>query len=115
MISPCPRCGVPGPVVVSSDGALPPDLVMADEVARLRKLFDDAGQGEHNVLALIDHYQDAEIKASAEVARLREALEQVVDAADQHLHCGIADPLAFRDDCRKAIVIARAALGRTTK
>ena len=54
-------------------------------------------------------------KLTAEVPRLREALEQVVDAADQHLHCGIADPLAFRDDCRKAIVIARAALGRTTK
>ena len=24
---------------------------------RLQKLFDDAGKGEHNVLALIDHYQ----------------------------------------------------------
>lgn len=24
---------------------------------RLRKIFDDAGQGEHNVLALIDYYQ----------------------------------------------------------
>ncbi len=39
MISPCPRCGVPGPVVVSSDGALPPDLVMA-EVARLREALE---------------------------------------------------------------------------
>lgn len=34
------------------------------EVERLRKLFDDAGQGEHNVLALVDHY-------IAETERLR--------------------------------------------
>ena len=31
------------------------------EAARLRKLFDDAGQGEHNVLALVDHYQEPSI------------------------------------------------------
>jgi predicted metal-dependent phosphoesterase TrpH len=38
-------------------------LQLATEVARLRKLFDDAGQGEYNVLALVDHYQDRAIKA----------------------------------------------------
>lgn len=27
------------------------------ENARLRKLFDDAGQGEYNVLALVEYYQ----------------------------------------------------------
>lgn len=47
------------------------------EVRRLRKLFDDAGQGEHNVLALVDHYQDASIEADRNVRdldiRLREA------------------------------------------
>lgn len=31
---------------------------LAAELARLHKLFDDAGQGEHNVLALVDHYQE---------------------------------------------------------
>lgn len=36
------------------------------EVDRLRKLFDDAGQGEHNVLALVEHYQAEMIKAQAE-------------------------------------------------
>ena len=37
---------------------LPPDVAKkVAEADRLRKLFDDAGQGEHNVLALIDHYQ----------------------------------------------------------
>lgn len=51
---------------------------LAAEVARLRKLFDDAGQGEHNVLALVDHYQAEAIEARAEVARLREAAAAVV-------------------------------------
>ena len=40
MSHPCPRCGVPAPVVVSSDGALPPELVMADEVSRLREALE---------------------------------------------------------------------------
>lgn len=39
---------------------------------RLRKLFDDAGQGEYNVLALIDHYQ-AETIAEEERRRTAEA------------------------------------------
>lgn len=51
--------------------AASPDVTRAlmDEVERLRKLFDDAGQDEHNVLALIDYYQ-AEIIAADERARL---------------------------------------------
>lgn len=40
MSRPCPRCGVPAPVVVSSDGALPPELVMADQVSRLREALE---------------------------------------------------------------------------
>ena len=36
------------------------------EVERLRKLFDDAGQGEHNVLALVDHYIAEAEKAERE-------------------------------------------------
>lgn len=40
------------------------------EVARLRKLFDDAGQGEHNVLALVDHYQAEAIRADDRAAEL---------------------------------------------
>jgi len=36
---------------------------LAAEVVRLRKLFDDAGKGEHDVLALVDHYQ-AEVIAA---------------------------------------------------
>jgi hypothetical protein len=45
---------------------------------RLRKLFDDAGQGEHNVLALVDHYQDAAIAAQARIRALTEALREAV-------------------------------------
>ena len=45
MSNPCPRCGVPGLVVVSSDGALLPDTVMADEVARLREALERIANG----------------------------------------------------------------------
>ena len=51
--------------------------VLAAEVRRLRKLFDDAGQGEHNVLALVDHYQSSAIEAESEVRRLRAKLARV--------------------------------------
>lgn len=44
MSRPCPRCGVPAPVVVSSDGALPPELVMADEAARLREALEQVAK-----------------------------------------------------------------------
>jgi hypothetical protein len=51
------------------------------EAARLRKLFDDAGQGEHNVLALIDFYQaetfESEAKAEQFARELAEAKERV--------------------------------------
>jgi len=48
---------------------------LAAEVARVRKLFDDAGLGEYDILGLVDHYQAEAMRMSAEVARLREALE----------------------------------------
>ncbi len=87
------------------------------EVARLRKLFDDAGQGEHNVLALVDYYQDAEIKAGAEVARLREALDSVVHLANGWPIelWGSAKPTAIAETMDMIGKEARAALGRTTK
>lgn len=45
------------------------------EVARLRKIFDDAGNGEHNVLALVEHYQREAMEAST-------GLEDVIDQRD---------------------------------
>jgi hypothetical protein len=46
---------------------------------RLRKLFDDAGQGEHDVLALIDHYQRISMDAEE---RLRAVSSAPVPAAE---------------------------------
>jgi hypothetical protein len=41
---------------------------------RLRKLFDDAGEGEHNVLALLDHYMDREHLAYNREAKARDVV-----------------------------------------
>lgn len=49
------------------------------ECERLRKLFDDAGAGEHNVLALIDHYQDEALKATSELAQARQLVALLED------------------------------------
>ncbi len=53
------------------------DRVVAER-DRLRKLFDDAGDGEYNVLALIDFYQQEVINADE---RLREAYPRALQAA----------------------------------
>jgi hypothetical protein len=53
------------------------------EVARLQKLFDDAGEGEHNVLALLDHYMDREHLADTRADKARD----VVDAAFDLCSC----------------------------
>lgn len=62
------------------------------EVERLRKIFDDAGQGEFNILALIDHYQDAAIAADERArayllddSRAMDAAQSVVDKARELL------------------------------
>lgn len=49
------------------------------ELSRCRKLlrmFEDAGQGEHNVLALLDHYQLSSMEAEARLSAVRAVLEQ---------------------------------------
>ena len=71
----------------------PTDIAaLVAEVERLRKIFDDAGQGEHNVLALIDHYQDAAIAADERArsylladSRAMDAAQSVVDKARELL------------------------------
>ena len=56
---------------------LPPDVAAkVAEADRLRKLFDDAGQGEHNVLALIDHYQRNSKDADERLRAVRVLLEE---------------------------------------
>lgn len=47
-----------------------------DEADRLRKLFDAAGQGEHNVLALVDHYQRNSMDADERIRAVRKLLEE---------------------------------------
>jgi chromosome segregation ATPase len=59
------------------------------EAARLRKLFDDAGQGEHNVLALVDFYI-----ARAEAA---EADRATLVAEHNSLRASLNDAEAERD------------------
>jgi hypothetical protein len=46
------------------------------EVDRLHKLFDDAGQGEHNVLALVEYYQDATAQADQRISSALALLEE---------------------------------------
>ena len=54
---------------------LPPDVAARlAEADRLRKLIDDAGHGEHNVLALLDHYQHQALAAAARLRAIRELL-----------------------------------------
>lgn len=58
-------------------GALPPDV--AEKVAeadRLRKLFDDAGEGQFNVLALVESYQRNSMEADERLRAVRKLLEE---------------------------------------
>lgn len=73
------------------------------ECERLRKLFDDAGAGEHNVLALIDHYQDEALKATSElvqarqlVALLEDRISDVEDRDDARTVCEWAATVALK-------------------
>lgn len=52
------------------------------ENERLHKLFDDAGQGEYNVLALVEHWQGEAIRAQAENDRLRKVPEQLISMVE---------------------------------
>ncbi|HEU4727732.1 MAG TPA: hypothetical protein VFT22_07580 [Kofleriaceae bacterium] len=67
------------------------------EVERLRKLFDDAGQGEHNVLALVDHYQDCNIEQRARIAELESQLAALSAELDQAHQAGAALAVKVRE------------------
>ena len=60
--------------------------ILRAEVERLRKIFDDAGHGEHNVLALVEHYQqqamDADERLRAVRVRIASYLEHQAASAD---------------------------------
>lgn len=76
------------------------------EADRLRKLFDDAGQGEHNVLALIDHYQDRAIYAERKLDSVKEVLEKNGRDCDCPGHCeDLSDDLGTCLACKIAKVV----------
>jgi hypothetical protein len=77
-------------------------------IAELEKLFDDAGQGEYNVLALIDHYQS---EAMAESEARRAALARVgeLECAEADLEAQLA---AAREDLGASELFARALIAK---
>lgn len=65
------------------------------EVERLHKIFDDAGQGESNILAVLDHFiehertaYDAACEFSKEVEMLRRRLQEAESIANAALEVG---------------------------
>ena len=57
-----------------ADGTQPTDD--ASELARLRKLFDDAGEGQYNVLNLVESYQRNSMEADNRLRAVRKLLEE---------------------------------------
>lgn len=55
---------------------LPPEVVAkVSEADRLRKLFDDAGEGQYNVLNLVESYQRNSMEADERLRAVRKLLE----------------------------------------
>lgn len=55
---------------------LPPEVVAkVSEADRLRKLFDDAGEGQYNVLNLVESYQRNSMEADERLQAVRKLLE----------------------------------------
>ena len=86
---------------------------LLDEVDRLRAIFDDAGQGEHNVLALVEHYQEmamameADERAFLAYPRALQAAASVVRNADvtmAYLEPDESEILAWVDDIAEDIL-----------
>jgi hypothetical protein len=71
------------------------DELLADR-DRLQKLFDDAGQGEHNVLALVDHCQDATIEETRKRYAMGALLDEALGVLDENGYCEIADDIRKR-------------------
>lgn len=67
--------------------------VLKAENERLRKLFADAGHGEHNVLALVEHYQAESMAADEKIREVRRVLE------DHGCECGCdGDCVGYHED-----------------
>ena len=56
---------------------LPPEVsAKVAEADRLRKLFDDAGEGQYNVLNLVESYQRNSMEADERLRAVRKLLEE---------------------------------------
>ncbi len=56
---------------------LPPEVAAkVAEADRLRKLFDDAGEGQYNVLNLVESYQRNSMEADERLRAVRKLLEE---------------------------------------
>lgn len=71
------------------------------ELARLHKLFDDAGDGEYNVLALVDHYQKEALGADTLRARVAELEAEAFRLRDER-HSWMDAAVGYRRDIRSA-------------
>jgi hypothetical protein len=80
----------------------------------LRALFDAAGQGEHNVLALVEHWQREALEASAEAAEARAVLADTTRALHEKCEtCEVRQGEVARverelDEARAALDVATA-------
>lgn len=78
------------------------------EAARLRAIFTEAGHGEHNVLALVEHYQrqsaEADERAALAYPRALQAAADVVLVAPAPAEVDEADWLAYQDDLANVIL-----------
>jgi hypothetical protein len=68
------------------------------EVRRLRMLFDEAGQGEHNVLALVEHYQGLALEAADRIRAARTVLQE--NGCECECGCGTD---GHNDDCEPCL------------
>jgi hypothetical protein len=58
------------------EDALIEQSLLKDERDRLRKIFDDAGEGQYNVLRLVEHYQQEAIEPEAKLTAIRELITE---------------------------------------
>lgn len=64
------------------------------ESERMKKLFSDSGQGQYDVLGLIDHYQDLNLKLSSKIRSVIEIISE--NGCDCECGC---DTDGHDDDC----------------
>jgi hypothetical protein len=83
------------------------------ENKRLQKLFDDASNGQYDVLALIDYYQEEMFSAKSENAKMRGFLDLIDDEIRGGCDCHSNEHITVHPRClacRVGSVLAKAAI-----